>query len=433
MENGNQKRLILVVDTDSGVRWSLKKGLTKSGYDVRTAATVEQAVHVAQLEPVSAILLELMPEAGLTVSVLSSLLRAPSSPKIVCSSIKAAPPTVIDCMRRGASDFLVKPFSLGQVRDAFTKVFPAKTRAGETEEWAEEEPDTASSLLVGVSPPMRELRATLRQIAKTNLNCLIRGQSGSGKDVVAREIHRLSGRSNQPFIKVNCSALPEQLLESELFGYEKGAFTGAVTSKPGRFSLADNGIIFLDEIGEVPSSLQAKLLQVIEHKEFTRLGGRATCKVDVHIVVATNADLEEKTKNGEFRQDLFFRLNEVCIWVPPSPSAKKMSPSSSATSSRNTATFSATCPSRSLAKTSPNYAKNNGTETSANSRAPSSVGSCLDTIHTPKPPPSPPSRPRPIPPNQKTTKNKANPAPTKYGTPSKTTNGTAEKPPTLSA
>ena len=311
------EKLILIIDTDKGVQWSLERGLTKSGYRVRTASSVEQAVHVAQLEPVAAIVLELAPEAGLTVAVLSSLLRAPSSPKIVCTSIDAPPAIVIDCMRRGAADFLVRPFSLGQVRAALKKILTVQALPPDDFHQFEEEEDHSASLLIGVSPALAELRTTIKQIARTDLNCLILGQSGVGKDVVAREIHRLSGRVDKPFIKVNCSALPDQLLESELFGYEKGAFTGAQTTKPGRFSLADGGIIFLDEIGEMQANLQAKLLQVIEHKEFTRLGGRTTCKVDVHIVCATNTDIEEKSRNGGFRQDLFFRLNEVCIWVPP--------------------------------------------------------------------------------------------------------------------
>jgi len=154
-------------------------------------------------------------------------------------------------------------------------------------------------------------------VARTDLNCLIRGESGAGKDVVAREIHRLSRRSEYPFVKVNCSALPEPLLESEMFGYEKGAFTGANEAKPGRFGLANKGIIFLDEIGELHPNLQAKLLQVIEHKEFSRLGSRSSTKVDVQIVAATNSNIEEKVKTGAFRHDLLFRLNEVCIWAPP--------------------------------------------------------------------------------------------------------------------
>jgi len=156
----------------------------------------------------------------------------------------------------------------------------------------------------------------IKQVARTDLNCLIRGESGVGKDMVAREIHRLSRRGDKPFVKVNCTALPEMLLESELFGYEKGAFTGAAATKPGRFSLAHEGIILLDEIGEMHPHLQAKILQVIEHKEFTKLGASKTTTVDVQIIAATNTNLEQKTSSGAFRNDLYYRMNEICIWVP---------------------------------------------------------------------------------------------------------------------
>lgn len=312
------RQRLLVVDTDPGVCWSLEKGLGLSGYDVVTVNNATQAIQRARAESFVGVLLEIMPEAGLTVETLSQILEQENPPSVVCVSIDAPPTIVIDCMRRGATDFLVKPFSLAEVRSAIAKAIgPRQPQDADVHDPAEDSPELAASLLVGVSPPMQELRTVIKQVAQTDLNCLIRGQSGAGKDVIAREIHRLSRRNEKPLIKVNCSALPEQLLESELFGYEKGAFTGAVAAKPGRFSLADKGVIFLDEICEMHPNLQAKLLQVIEHKEFTKLGGRQSVKVDVQIIAASNADIEAKTKDGSFRQDLYFRLNEVCIWAPP--------------------------------------------------------------------------------------------------------------------
>jgi two-component system response regulator AtoC len=306
-------RNVLVIDTDPGVRWSIEKGLAYSGYTVRTASTVDQAIRIAQEGQFGAILMELMPEAGLTVDVLSSLVGASGSPSVLCASIDSAPHTVIECMRRGAVGFLPKPFGLATVRAELARALKERrTEAERPEEPSAYEP----SLLIGVSSAIQELRATIKQVAQTDLNCVIRGESGVGKDLVAREIHRLSLRRDHPFIKVNSGAIPEQLLESELFGYEKGAFTGAMASKPGRFSLANKGVIFLDEICEIPMSLQAKLLQVIEHKEFTKLGGRHSVTVDVQILAATNADVDQRLHDGAFRQDLFFRLNEVCIWVP---------------------------------------------------------------------------------------------------------------------
>jgi len=226
-------------------------------------------------------------------------------------------------MRRGAADFLPKPFSLSEVRSALSRAL----NSGGVTSMRTAVPNIGRasdpSLLIGISASLQELRTVIKQVAQTDLNCLIRGESGTGKDMVAREIHRLSRRSDKPFVKVNCTALPEQLLESELFGYEKGAFTGAVSAKPGRFELANRGIIFLDEIGDMHPNLQAKLLQVIEHKEFTKLGGRRAIHVDVQIIAATNADLEERTRDGSFRADLYFRLNEVCIWVPGLASRKE--------------------------------------------------------------------------------------------------------------
>lgn len=318
---GSETRLpkrIVVLDTDRGVRWALDKGLQRSGYEVLTAASIAEGLAYANEGSIDAVLLEILPEAGLTQEALSMFLESASSPKVICLSVDSAPQHVIDCMRRGAADFLPKPFSLQDVRTALSRALATERERREVRtRGTTRRSEGGSTFLIGISPAIGELRDVIGQVARSDLNCLIRGESGTGKDLVARELHRLSLRSDKPFVKVNCTALPEQLLESELFGYERGAFTGAVTSKPGRFELAHRGIIFLDEIGDMHPNLQAKLLQVIEHKEFTKLGGRKSTKVDVQILAATNADLEARTKDGSFRDDLYFRLNEVCIWVPP--------------------------------------------------------------------------------------------------------------------
>ncbi len=330
MDNASPKelpagqRLVVVLDTDPGVRWTLEKGLARSGFEVRAAATVGDVLSVISDFDVAGVIMELLPEAGLTEDVLSMIVDAPSAPRVICVAVDSPPNLVIDCMRRGAADFLPKPFSLAEVRSALNRALDTMSSSNPFHRPPSAQRSSADdSLLIGISPAMQELRTVIKQIAQTDLNCLLRGESGTGKDMVAREIHRLSRRSDRPFVKVNCTALPEQLLESELFGYEKGAFTGAVSAKPGRFELAHRGIIFLDEIGDMHPNLQAKLLQVIEHKEFTKLGGRRQIKVDVQIIAATNADLEAKTKDGSFRGDLYFRLNEVCIWVPPLSARKE--------------------------------------------------------------------------------------------------------------
>jgi DNA-binding NtrC family response regulator len=309
---------VLVLDTDPGVRWALEKGLKHSGYLITTVANLSEALRAVREEEIDAVVLEIQPEAGLTTETLGLFSAAAHPPRVLCISVDSEPHVVIDCMRRGAADFLPKPFSLAELRSALSRVLftESPTAPARRLPSAPRGAAVSGSYLIGISPVMQELRETIEQVAKTDLNCLLRGESGTGKDMVAREIHRLSRRHDKPFVKVNCTALPEQLLESELFGYEKGAFTGAATSKPGRFELAHNGIIFLDEIGDMHPSLQAKLLQVIEHKEFTKLGGRRHITVDVQIVAATNANLEQRTKEGSFRDDLYFRLNEVCLWMP---------------------------------------------------------------------------------------------------------------------
>ncbi len=307
---------ILVLDTDSDLRESLERTLKCGGRMVYSAATVEEAISILQRENILVVILEMLPVAELTLDVLTTVVNAPTAPKVLCVSVDASPKLVTACMKRGAESFIQKPYSLTELQDELTKMFLSSELNTHLADPLPGDPDAIPSLLVGASHPVRELRLAIRRLARTNINCLIRGASGTGKDLVAREIHRLSVRRTRPFVKVNCSALPEHLLESELFGYERGAFTGAVSAKPGRFSLANNGTIFLDEIAEMYTNLQAKLLEVIEHKQFTKLGGREATRVDVQIISATNADMESRTKEGTFRSDLYFRLNEACLWVP---------------------------------------------------------------------------------------------------------------------
>ncbi len=313
----NAAGCVVIIDTDPGVCWSLNKALSLSGYRTFTVDNPSQALQLMHEHRVDSILMELLPEAGLTFEALSSLVDCPGPHKVICLSIDSSPQTVIECIRRGASDYIMKPFSLADVRRAVAKALEESTEHRSSDRRGGGTNGGGETPLIGASSAMQELRQIIQRSAMTDLNCLIRGESGVGKDLVAKEIHRLSERSDQPFVKINCSALPEHLLESELFGYEKGAFTGAYKSKPGLFSLAHPGIIFLDEIGDMQGSLQAKILQVIEHKEFSKVGGRKSVHVDVQVVAATNADLERKIADGDFRDDLYFRLNEVAIWVPP--------------------------------------------------------------------------------------------------------------------
>ncbi len=315
-EDLERRKRVLAVDADPGLCWSLEKGLGLSGYDVQILHDAESLIGNPAIAWADCVLLELLPESGLTQEVLSTVLSTPDAPPVICTSAEPNPDVVIECMRRGAVDLLAKPFSLAEVRRSLATILERVQAAANHRAERPEVESESTSCLVGMSAAIQDLRTSIRQVAQTDLNCLIRGESGAGKDMVAREIHRFSKRCDKPYIKVNCTALPENLLESELFGYEKGAFTGATAAKPGRFVLAHEGIIFLDEIGDMHPGLQAKILQVIEHKEFNPLGSAKTKKVDVQIIAATNADLENKTAKGDFRKDLYFRLNEISIWVP---------------------------------------------------------------------------------------------------------------------
>ena len=213
----------------------------------------------------------------------------------------------------GAHDLLLRPLAPRQLAFAVSKALAVVKRVAV----APPPPRVASGIVFGSSPAMRSLRQLLEQVAPSASTVLVRGESGTGKELVARAVHKLSPRADRPFVKIDCTSLPETLIESELFGYEKGAFTGASAQKLGRVQLADTGTLFLDEIGELPAAVQAKLLRLLQDREFERLGGKETLRVDVRVVAATHRDLEGMVERGEFRQDLFYRLNVVPLWIAP--------------------------------------------------------------------------------------------------------------------
>ncbi|NNL67027.1 MAG: sigma-54-dependent Fis family transcriptional regulator, partial [Myxococcales bacterium] len=226
--------------------------------------------------------------------------------------------TIVEAMRLGASDFLRKPFEAEELELAFQKALEKRALKMEVEQLRSRARTEAEMLLLaGDTPKMREVRDILEQVSDTDITVMIRGASGTGKELVARSLFQLSSRRDKPFVKVNCAALPSELLESELFGFEKGAFTGAQKRKLGKFEYANGGTIFLDEISEMHPSLQAKLLQVLQDGEFSRLGGQGDVRVDTRILAATNRDLEQSVKDGSFREDLYYRLNVVTVHIPP--------------------------------------------------------------------------------------------------------------------
>ncbi len=316
---------VLVVDDEESVRTYLSELLGNAGYQVRCASSGAQALEMLQGGSFDAVLLDVvMPEmSGLEV-LRSYRSQGGTAPVIVLSGL-AGTDDAVRAMKMGASDYLSKPFSNDELEDVLARALGTRAPARQAAAPAPARPSMPELLenpnearvLISTSPAMRRARALVERIADTDVPVLLLGESGTGKEVIAREIHARSQRRGKPFIKVNCAALPGELLESELFGHERGAFTGATAEKPGKFELADQGTIFLDEIGEMAIRLQAKLLQVLQDEEFFRVGGKKSVRVDSRVVVATNRDLEKEIALGNFREDLYYRLNVVAIRLPP--------------------------------------------------------------------------------------------------------------------
>lgn len=309
---------VLVIDDDPGIREYLHTVASRQGYDVFSAADGEGALeNLSESRPDIVTLDAVLPGMD-GLETLRRLKEAlPHVPVIMLSGHGQAR-MIVDAMRLGASDFLRKPFEVEELELAFSKALETHALKEEVVHLRGRVRSEADGLLLGGdSPKMKEVRETIEQVADTDITVLIRGESGTGKELVARALYQLSSRSERPFVKVNCAALPSELLESELFGFEKGAFTGAQKRKLGKFEYANRGTIFLDEISEMAPGLQAKLLQVLQDGEFSRLGGESDVKVDTRIIAATNRNLEEAVRSGEFREDLYYRLNVVMVPLPP--------------------------------------------------------------------------------------------------------------------
>ncbi len=309
---------VLVIDDDPGIREYLHTVASRQGYDVFSAADGEGALeNLSESRPDIVTLDAVLPGMD-GLETLRRLKEAlPHVPVIMLSGHGQAR-MIVDAMRLGASDFLRKPFEVEELELAFSKALETHALKEEVVHLRGRVRSEVDGLLLGGdSPKMKEVRETIEQVADTDITVLIRGESGTGKELVARALYQLSSRSERPFVKVNCAALPSELLESELFGFEKGAFTGAQKRKLGKFEYANRGTIFLDEISEMAPGLQAKLLQVLQDGEFSRLGGESDVKVDTRIIAATNRNLEEAVRSGEFREDLYYRLNVVMVPLPP--------------------------------------------------------------------------------------------------------------------
>ena len=313
------KEKILVVDDEPSIRKYLQTLLEVEGFDVETLSSGPEAIEKINKgdRPDVIILDVLMPEMS-GIETLKELLQIDRSLNVIMLSCSNEVGVVVEAIRLGAHDYLTKPFEKSELDAAMLKSRQKKQLTTENQalrDYCDQVTEDLSFL--AASPQMVRIRQQILQIAPVDVPVFICGESGVGKEVVSRMIHLRSKRRTQPFIKVNCAALPGELLESELFGFEQGAFTGAVRAKPGKFELANKGTIFLDEIAEMSPHLQAKLLHVLQDHQYSRLGGRSMIETDVRVLAATNVDVHEAMKTGRFREDLYYRLNVLSILVPP--------------------------------------------------------------------------------------------------------------------
>src|SRR5579871_2470434 len=314
-----EKQNILVVDDEPSIRKYLQTLLELDGYRVATVESGREALErVQEGERPDLIILDVLMQEMNGLDTLRELMQVDRTLNVIMLSCSNEVGTVVEAIRQGAQDYLTKPFEKAELDAALLKC-QQKIELRKENQALREYCDhlTEDLSFLAASPQMVRIRQQILQIAPVDVPVFIYGESGVGKEVVARMIHMRSTRRNQPFIKVNCAALPGELLESELFGFEQGAFTGAVRSKPGKFELANKGTIFLDEIAEMSTHLQAKLLHVLQDHQYSRLGGRHMVETDVRVLAATNVDVQEAMKTGRFREDLYYRLNVLSILVPP--------------------------------------------------------------------------------------------------------------------
>ena len=312
----NEKVKILVIDDDPKVSWILSEGLSEK-YEFVSACDGLEGLQMVTTEKPDMILLDIKMPGMSGLEVLEKLNKIDERPEVIMISGHGETNYVVDSIRLGAAEFINKPFDVQEVEIHIKGVLEKKQLKQEVSSLKNEiKSKAAYAGFIGDSDEMHKVKEIIEQVADSDLTVLIRGESGTGKEIVARSLHELSEREGKPFVKVNCAAIPKDLLEAELFGHEKGSFTGAHKSKQGRFEVANKGTIFLDEIGDMPMELQSKLLQVLEQQEFVRVGGIHNIHVDVRIICATNINLENAIAEKYFRDDLFYRLNEITLFLP---------------------------------------------------------------------------------------------------------------------
>ena len=306
---------VVVVDDDPTIRRSLELQLRSKRLGVSLCASISEAERAVAREPFDLMFVDVRLPDGNGTDLLARLNSQPRKPVIVMMTGHGSVESAVTCIRAGAFDYIIKPFSSGQIDVVINKAasFIQALKVNQVLSFQASD----QTPLIGESPRIHQLRQLIQKVAPTEATVLIGGENGTGKELVATEIFRASARSAKPFIKVNCAAISENLIESEFFGHEKGAFTGATEKREGRFELADQGTILLDEISEIPSRLQAKLLRVLQEREFERVGGSRSIRVNVRVLATTNRDLATSVERQEFRQDLYYRLNVFPIMVPP--------------------------------------------------------------------------------------------------------------------
>ena len=316
----NQK--ILIIDDEPHIRSVLKDRLEANGYQVVQASDGKEGLKLTESAEPDLILLDLQMPKMDGIEVLERLKKQFSEIIVIILTGHGSIGLAVEAMKLGAFDFITKPCQSDQLIVVIKKAFEKKGLVEENR-YLREELDSQYKMVVGESVEMKKIMETVRQVANTKTTILIYGESGTGKQLLSRAIHNISDRKDRPFVQVNCTTLSEQLLESDLFGHEKGAFTGAIKQKKGRFELADQGTLFLDEIGDLSPAIQARLLHVLEYGEFQRVGSVDTLKADVRVIAATHRDLQKEVKEERFREDLFFRLNVMIIQLPPLRSRTK--------------------------------------------------------------------------------------------------------------
>ena len=313
------KPTILVIDDDSEIRYSLNRVLTPKGYATLSAASGEEGIEVAERSQPHVILLDNRMGGISGIETLQHIRSASPSSMVILMTAYGTTQTAIEAMKFGAFDYIIKPFSPQKILQIIENASKARAdleAAGGTTPSRKIDPDDIKEGIVGQSESMQEVFKMIGQVAASDATILVTGESGTGKELVARAIYRHSHRSGASYLAVNCAAIPENLIESELFGHEKGAFTGATNTRQGKFELCDGGTIFLDEIGDMTLSTQTKILRAIQEGEIQRVGGSKTIKIDVRVIAATNKDLSDMMKDGGFRKDLFYRLSVVRLRLP---------------------------------------------------------------------------------------------------------------------